>query len=509
MENKLALLEETGGDPFRFIKSDYDKNPIYFRKIETIAKSFTKTATDQINGTRGDIFAKCIMEMYRLLELTDSQFEPLPESILTETLLFPRSRSPGDDHKEFCYSCGIGLDPKEAKWQVLRFMFERPSQRRQSASGEGRPHICASCALLAFACPLKVTDESIILKLEPIHDDLANQSRLKDYLRMLTCKSMNLNAGKYIVIASDKTNKGDTASSKLGQVQYALAKISTLFSVEVLKDFKFSLVIQGGNTIPLYNRHLILAKGIMEGYYQTIIEAGKDINMKLGDAIRYIQKDLPYLAEYSTSKSVKYIKSYELEKIRQLYYSTLVHDLITQGDDMDSDCNIAKRALLYKNVAGLTGLTYSFVSALKHNYMRDLEKQEKYSKQEIEEKVDREMSKLIEQVDDPNFFGYYATLGVEKIVEARLWKNQDNYFIYQQTQNLLNLLGQSDREKTENGKTWLHLYIDDVANAYSYFANNDQYPQDKDWKELTYQLKLSLYTRFPELVRKSKNSGDN
>ncbi len=48
-------------------------------------------------------------------------------------------------------------------------------------------------------------------------------------------------------------------------------------------------------------------------------------------------------------------------------------------------------------------------------------------------------------------------------------------------------------------------YSDDILNAYAHLAEKD-YNQDKDWKQLTYQLKLSFYTRFPELVRKLKVS---
>jgi hypothetical protein len=111
---------------------------------------------------------------------------------------------------------------------------------------------------------------------------------------------------------------------------------------------------------------------------------------------------------------------------------------------------------------------------------------------------------LIEKVNDPVAFCYYATLGDEtkKEVKARLWKNSDNYFIYEKTKTLLEVLGIVDREKEDESKrVWLQLYADDVLNAYTHFSDK-KYAQEKDWKELTYNLKLSLYTRFPELVRK-------
>ncbi|NET16501.1 MAG: hypothetical protein F6K08_28610 [Okeania sp. SIO1H6] len=59
----------------------------------------------------------------------------------------------------------------------------------------------------------------------------------------------------------------------------------------------------------------------------------------------------------------------------------------------------------------------------------------------------------------------------------------------------------------EEKQKFITIYSDDILNAYAYSAENG-YDQDKDWKELTYQLKLSFYTRFPELVRKPKPTGE-
>jgi hypothetical protein len=497
IQEKNQLLLESGGNPFLFVELDKKKNPEKFRSIESLSSVFSKRATDQINGTRGDIFAQCIVEMYRLFEMTEESFEVIPPSVLNEKPILPRSRSPGDESKEFCYSCGIAIDPKTANWKALRFMFERPMQRRQSASGEGSPHICSSCSVLAFASPLKVTDESIILKLESAIKGSDAEFKLKDYLRMLTCKEMHLSAGRYVVISADKTSSGDSVAKKLGQVQYAIAKVASIFPLEVIRDFHFSLITQNSEPIKLNSRHLIFLKGLMSSYGQNMV-TGKDINLTLGDSIRYLQQDLPYLADYTLSKISNLSKDLDLERVRDLYLTIIQYDLNLKGEKMDSNSNLAKRARLYRDVAALTGLTYAFVGSLE-NSLKSKESKER----------EREMSKLIEQVGDPNFFGYYATLGVDKIVQARLWKNPDNYFIYQQTQDLLIELGQTDREgHDESGKTWLQLYIDDVNNAYAYFADKADYQQEKDWKEFTYQLKISLYTRFPELVRKSKNSGE-
>jgi len=498
VQHKLKLLMESGGDPFKFIQLDEQQNPVKFKNIRTIAKNFNKTATDQINSTRGDIFTQCITAMYRLLE--NEKCDPLPQLLLTEQPVLPEARSPGDDSKEFCYSCGVKLDPKTAKWKVARFMFERPSQRRQSSASEDRPPICASCSALALASPLKVTDESVVLRLESIDTNSAFKSKIKDYLRMLTNKQMHLSAGRYLILTSDRNNTGELASQKIGQVQYALAKIASIFPVEVLTDFQFCLITQGCQKITLSGRHLIFIKGLMNSYGQRIINAGKEINMTLGDAVRYIQQDLPYLADYTLTKIAKISDELKLEKVRERYWQVIQKDLDAQGVTMSSDNQLAKKAKLYRDIAALTGITYAFVQSLESTAKKAMQPED----------AEREVSKLIEKVDDAVAFCYYATLGDEtkKSVQARLYHNPDNYFIYEQAKKLLESLRISNRqEQDEAQRTYLTIYADDVLKVYTHFAEGD-YLQLKDWNELTYQLKLSLYTRFPKLVRKLKSTSE-
>ncbi|MDR9403522.1 MAG: hypothetical protein RI580_08785 [Halothece sp. Uz-M2-17] len=498
VEAKLDLLKQVESNPFDFVTLDENQNPDKFKGVIKLSKLFRKTATDQINSTRGDIFTQCVLEMYRLLENEPS--DPIPDSLLSETLKPMEARSAGDESKDFCYSCGKKLDSNQ--WQVIRFIFQSPDQRRQSASTSGRPYICSSCSALAFASPLKVTDESIILKLEAkqkrndnsvqvTQEETENSIKflkLKDYLRMLTNKTIHLTSGRYIVLASDKTNKGDSASKKLGQVQYTLAKVASIFPQEVLSDFSFRLELQGREK-KLENRHLVLIKGFMQGYGQSIINAGKEINLTLGDAVRYVEKDLPYLAEYTLVKQSKIANRLLLNETQERYDKQLQED--TKGDSMSQ---LKKRADLYRHVAALTGLTYAFAQSLESR-VRKVKPQD----------ADREVSKLIEQVDDSIAFCYYATLGDEsqKNVQSRLYKNPANHFIYEQTKQLLELIEANNREEhnQEKQETWLQLYADDINKAYTYFAENG-YSNERDWNELTYNLKLSLYTRFPELVRK-------
>jgi hypothetical protein len=493
-------------NPFLFIEKDRQINTTKFSLAEEISKLFNKTGTSQLNSSRCDIFAQSIKEMYRLLEMTE--YDPLPKSWLHEKPDLMAFRLAGDDNRHFCYACSVKINNLQKKtWEVARLIFERPHQRLQSGGGAKQPRICSSCASLGFASPFKVTKESIILQLEP-RNSQQTRTKIQEYSRMLTSKQLNFMAGKYVVLTADKTNKSDSASTKLGQIQYALAKVASIFPGEVLANFKFSLVSQGTKPIVLAPRHLIFIQGLIECYEQKIIISGQDINVTLGEAIRYVENDLPCLAEYTiVSKNSGFsANTWQMEKVHSKYYECWQNDLHNQGESMtnESDQKLT-RAKLYKDVMALTGITYAFAQYLESTVKKAIE-------QGIKKPGDaeREVSKLIEEVDDPVAFCYYATLGDEKKtdVQAMLFLDNNNTFIYERTKILLKDIDIdiNKREgKNNDKKVCLQLYAEDVIKAYTFLAENG-YSNDRDWKNLTYNLKLSLYTRFPELVRKIKSN---
>lgn len=160
-----------------------------------------------------------------------------------------------------------------------------------------------------------------------------------------------------------------------------------------------------------------------------------------------------------------------------------------------------------RDVAALTGFTYALAQSLERTVKKEMNLED----------AKREIKKLIEQVDDAYAFCYYAARQEKKdAVRATLYRNPDNYFFYDQTKKLLEILevSVSERENidNENQQPWLDIRATDLVNAYSYFANHkneNNYAQEKDWKELTYHLKLALYTCFPELVRENNTKGTN
>ena len=245
---------------------------------------------------------------------------------------------------------------------------------------------------------------------------------------------------------------------------------------------------------------------------------------------------MPYLAEFIVSGVPDYNLKFEnkiwLESIRELYWKQINEDVRNQkrskGVYSMSETTMSKRAKIYEDVAALTGLLYPFIEWAEFLIKKDKEMEEKRKQgkkeqdnldektiDKIKKEVAREISKIIENVKDEHFFTYYASIGDQDRtkIKATLKRDRDTYFIYDQTRKLIfeKLKISEDIEVKKDGVASLNLTLDDIKNAYTYFANDPLYTDkqgDKNWRDFTYRLKLSLYTRFPELVRKLSSKGD-
>jgi len=110
-------------------------------------------------------------------------------------------------------------------------------------------------------------------------------------------------------------------------------------------------------------------------------------------------------------------------------------------------------------------------------------------------------------VDNPNHFTYEAA-GSLPGTGATLWRSADNYFIYDEAAKLLERLSvnRAERETVDGNQRRLQFYFDDIVKAYTLLFEED-YRTEKARREFTYELKLSLYSRFPEYLKpKSKEA---
>jgi hypothetical protein len=516
------LLGQTGSDPIWFLKQFADQHQPIFDRAHALMELFTERAARQINLTRGDNFANAVVEIVRLtswLECTDGVGAIRAQKFNLRPLLLQNSglhnkHSPGDGTGEFCYVCGELLTPEDEA-QVNRFIFRSPSQRLQSVRGEQRPPVCRHCVAVALVSPLKPSDQSVIIRFEPIAQDGLGRGRsaavlgkLNSFLRGLTLSQLDLAAGNYLMLTSNERvkvgNKWRPLSDVVGTVVYAYLRLSDLFDHQIFTDYK-ARIVTGISDIEL-EPHRLTFLSILIKSLQLHLTEGSDINRPLATAARYVLADEPILAIYELFRLFEQLKGDEKESLeyrlaRKLWkliqeQKELIFIQIEKSLEVWTKMIGGNRAKMIADVIAMAGLLYPFVEQT----LREVRK-----KNDTSLDPNREASKLIEEVDEVfNFIYRFADNTAYST--ARLYRNPINWFTYEQTKALLERLGirVSEREKTENGSRFLEVNTNDVEAAYKKFAEED-YKGDADWKAFTYRLKLALYSRFPGLgVKKEK-----
>ena len=408
-------------------------------------------------------------------------------------------RNAGDNAKNLCYSCGRPLPAKKRHQQANRFVLSAPSQRLQSGGSQAQPNVCGECLTVAFACPVKLTSGAIVVQLAP-HDETDQPFSIENHLRMLTLGELNLVAGRYLLINCREFvgsgNSRTLVSEKIGQVQYTLWRVARTFPAQALRTMKFTL-FTGGAEIPLKTRHFVWLSLLNEIFSPNLVVEQRD-NIPLGQAIRLIQKDEVIAAIYkmvtvdpdkkeaNQLRETSYREKRTLEELREKH-CTLLEQPPEKGEKPKMN-----QAQLFRHAAGLTGLTYAYC-----DYVRS------EVKKEAPDTVEREVSKLIEKVTNPNFFNYAASEPLPG-TRATMFRNDDNYFCYDQAKCLLteelNLDLSSRGESTsERGQLQLPIYFDDIVNAYTTLFEK-YYKSANEQRKLCYQLKLSLYAKFANLL---------
>ncbi|MFQ6063233.1 MAG: hypothetical protein ACE5J9_08695, partial [Methanosarcinales archaeon] len=196
---------ETHINKIKNIEKDFEKD---FKTIRKTAKLFNNIGSNQIQTQS---IAKSLDEIKKLIKMSLDQYFKIPPLLYSE---HPSQewRSAGDDGKDFCYSCGKKFKKSEETFETNKFIFENPQQRPQSSAVAKHPKVCGACAAISIVSPIKMSDRVIVAQLS---DNFLIRQQLIEHIRMLTLGELNLFAGKYLLITSEKIGN-KPVSAKIG-----------------------------------------------------------------------------------------------------------------------------------------------------------------------------------------------------------------------------------------------------------------------------------------------------
>ena len=521
IELKLSDEGENLNEAKQALKSALEVNQTELNQILLRLRNHTNTAgfdhakrlSGQFNRTGAMQFSYGIVKLKSqggkssiedtIVEILNEPIAPpncplVPIDAISEIIV----HNAGDNAKNLCYSCGRPLPAREGHQQANRFVLGDPSQRLQSGGSQAQPNVCGECLTVAFACPVKFTTGAIVVQLAP-RNEADQPFSIENQLRMLTLGELNLVAGRYLLINCREFvgsgNNRTLVSEKIGQVQYTLWRVACTLPAAALGTMRCTL-FTGGTEISLKTRHFVWLSLLNEIFSPNLVVERRS-NIPLGQVIRLIEKDEVIAAIYKMATTApdkkeakqlwetSYREKRTLEELREKH-CTLLEQLPEKGEKPKMN-----QARLFRHVAGLTGLTYAYCDYVRSEVNKD-------------EKLDteREVSKLIEKVTNPNFFNYAASEPLTG-TRATMFRNHDNYFCYDQAKCLLkeelNLdLSSREESTSERGQLQLPIYFDDIVNAYTTLFEK-YYKSVNEQRKLCYQLKLSLYAKFASLFQKT------
>ncbi len=470
-----------------------------FQQIRRLADLYTPIAMRQLNA-RKDIMEKAVIRTEELLLMPPNAFFIIPPLLSYEASTY-MMRDAGDAARGVCYACGraIPTTPRKEKKEAYtanKLILRSPSQTLQGHLSQVQPEVCPVCAVLALACPIKMTDTGLVISL---YEDIQSNTRYlyEHRLRMLTTGEQNTAAGRYLMIpCNEKGPKGKPLIERIGGLEYALLKVASIFTADVLTRFGVEAMF-GSDAMLLKRRYLVALRYLLDAF--TIrIDALTD-NQHYGavaDAIRYVEHDHLIFAIYRLLVGVQ----------QQSTYSNVQRALLEdglraykKGLHMDEETKLKER---FCHIAGLTGVLYAFVSRMRSELTKPSQGSAGtgVSTPEDIKQRDRELKKLIEQVDNPNRFTYESAGSLPGQL-AQLWRTQQTHFIYDEARKLLKEaeIDVSQRETvTSQEERTLKLYYDDINKLYALLYGK-YYTTEKAQRDFAYELKLSMYSRFPDL----------
>lgn len=502
---KCFLCEED--NPQRLPAWLKDNHPSLFQQLEQASRGYGAIAKEQLNSARGNIFDKIVWEMVRLAK---SEYEtyPLPPPLSTDPFA-SGLRPAGDAHGLFCYSCGKALDTEQQSFKSRRLLFEAPEQRAQSAGSSGPVKVCAVCAGLSFLVPVKITEETLTVRLGG-RGDVREEARRA--LERQVLSELGASAGDYIGLRATERadDKSKTPAPKVwGRKQYALAKLALTLPPEVFRRGLEVYLYDKGREVRL-NPVALFATAALARAYRQEISLGNDLNRNLGKAVRHFDRGQWVYGEYEL-----------LLGLTKGGFDAKQLPAILRGADeargnllevlMSADEQARKDAQKQYHIVGYASLLYAFTEEAR----RALQKR---SNPPLTDKDrDRELRKLIQIADaEPTIFLNRASAarttpeGTEGYGydEVRLYWDERHPHGYRWAKELLeevdqelglNLQRKNHAEIEGRPAHFLSLRPEDLVAVYAWLRK--KYPSPADCRGFLYQTKLFLFTRYPRLLQ--------
>lgn len=416
-----------------------------------------------------------------------------------------------------CGGCGELLPKKTGYTRLALFLKDSDERHQSGREKDVKNRYCARCAATVFLCPIKLTRESLTVRFRSFREDQTPAAVLENTLRKYVAQTLHVYAGGYVSLHAPETVGKEMLVNTLGARHYSLWKVGTLFRPALFAEGFRVDVFPGEESFPLPAWALWLVAALAEldpvlsptGYRhprggggewpkQFWRATGRALRHFLGGAVFHgfytlISGDTPILTPAKWP-------SWKRESLQNLWRE--LEHLWKKETPMPLPD--------YPKIVGFAGLLLPFAERVQNALKNPNDRK-------------RAVGKLLEEADRPIQYAYTAARETASVTAGTTFptfifcKRPGNHFFYDKALALLEWSGEDvDTLKAEARRVaeevenfgWTQKFAekifvgpDQVNRVTAALVNEGETPpyrNEADWRAFAYQVKLALWSMFPQ-----------
>ncbi len=407
-----------------------------------------------------------------------------------------------------CAGCGEILSKKMALERKALFIKDADERAQSAKNKDELNHYCKRCVATVFLCPVKLAPETLTVRFFPIvkSDHLLSERLVGDALKKFVAQSLHVHAGNYISLHISEFVEKKPLCQTWGAAPYSLWKMAVTFPPELFAQ-GFAVEVYPGEekfNLPRWALWFVSSLAHLDTVFTYKCYAEKNLRPHFSQFLRLVFRKKIFQAFYTLISgdnpvlNRNYIHSWKADQLQKIWseFETLLlmEDLMPLPD--------------YPKIAGFVGL------------LLPLAKRVQSSKNNEDERK-RAVGKLLEEVDRPIQYAYTAARESSSS-DFIFSKRADNRYFFEKAVELLDWAGEDVERLKKAGESkakdliekrpefaWLKdaeetifLSPDQIARVTSALVSENEkpYQNEADWRAFAYQVKLALWSMFPQYL---------
>lgn len=412
-----------------------------------------------------------------------------------------------------CAACGEVV-AKSATYKRIAIFFKDADERPQSGRNkEDKNLFCRRCAATVFLCPVKLSRETLCVQFHEGYaakDAVMARRTAEMTLKKYVAQSLNVHAGNFVSLHLLEFADQRPLIKIWGPYHYSLWKMAVMFPPELFAQGFQVRVFPGEETFSLPRWALWLVSSLAEWdrVFHYNCYGVKDYRPHAGQFLRLLSHGKVFQAFYTLIAGglIKgYANTWRIIKLQDIW--------------MEFETRLNEEEIMpipdYPCIAGFAGLLLPLAERVQ-------------SARKSPDEKKRAVGKLLEEADRPIQYAYTAAResGSPEFIFS---KRPRNRFFHEKAIALLEWAGEDVAQLKAEAEAkvkeladkheqfqWMteadeKIFIcpDQIARVTSALVNegeNPPYGNEADWRAFAYQVKLALWSMFPQHLGSTNKS---